>query len=150
MAGGRPTKYTSESLNMVRMLAKLGATNQEMAEALNVTLSTFHLWRNTHEEFSDAIKVGKDAADDRVAESLYQRAMGYSHPELDIRVIDGAIVETPVIKHYAPDTTAAIFWLKNRRPQEWRDKQEIEHTGEVSLTNRITEARKRARPEADS
>lgn len=150
MAGGRPTKYTPENLNMVRMLAKLGATNQEMAEALNVTLSTFHLWRNTHEEFSDAIKVGKDAADDRVAESLYQRAMGYSHPELDIRVIDGAIVETPVIKHYAPDTTAAIFWLKNRRPQEWRDKQEIEHTGEVSLTNRITEARKRARPEADS
>lgn len=150
MAGGRPTKYTPENLSMVRMLAKLGATNQEMAEALNVTLSTFHLWRNTHEEFSDAIKVGKDAADDRVAESLYQRAMGYSHPELDIRVIDGAIVETQVIKHYAPDTTAAIFWLKNRRPQEWRDKQEIEHTGEVSLTNRITEARKRARPEADS
>lgn len=150
MAGGRPTKYTPENLKMVQMLAKLGATNLEMAEALGVTLSTFHLWRNTHEEFSDAIKVGKDAADDRVAESLYQRAMGYSHPELDIRVIDGAIVETPVMKHYAPDTTAAIFWLKNRRPQEWRDKQEIEHTGEVSLTNRITEARKRARTEADS
>lgn len=150
MAGGRPTKYSPENLKMVQMLAKLGATNLEMAEALGVTLSTFHLWRNTHEEFSDAIKVGKDAADDRVAESLYQRAMGYSHPELDIRVIDGAIVETPVMKHYAPDTTAAIFWLKNRRPQEWRDKQEIEHTGEVSLTNRITEARKRARTEADS
>lgn len=150
MAGGRPTKYSPENLKMVQMLAKLGATNLEMAEALGVTLSTFHLWRNTHEEFSDAIKVGKDAADDRVAESLYQRAMGYSHPELDIRVIDGAIVETPVIKHYAPDTTAAIFWLKNRRPQEWRDKQEIEHTGEVTMTNRIIEARKRARTEADS
>lgn len=150
MAGGRPTKYTPENLKMVQMLAKLGATNLEMAEALNVSLSTLKLWMVQHEEFSAAVKIGKESADDRVAESLYQRAMGYSHPEVDIRVIDGAIVETPVIKHYAPDTTAAIFWLKNRRPQEWRDKQEIEHTGEVSLTNRITEARKRARTEADS
>lgn len=150
MPAGRPTKYTPENLKMVQMLAKLGATNLEMAEALNVSLSTLKLWMVQHEEFSAAVKIGKESADDRVAESLYQRAMGYSHPEVDIRVIDGAIVETPVIKHYAPDTTAAIFWLKNRRPQEWRDKQEIEHTGEVTMTNRIIEARKRARTEADS
>lgn len=147
MAGGRPTKFKEEYLGTARMLAKLGATNLEMAEALNVSLSTFNLWKVQHPEFSDAIKVGKDIADDRVAESLYQRAMGYSHPDTDIRVVDGAIIETPLMKHYPPDTTAAIFWLKNRRPEEWRDKQEIEHSGNVSLTNRILEARKRAQSE---
>jgi len=131
----RPTKYTKEHLATVKVLAKLGATNLEMAEALGVALSTFNLWKTLHAEFSDAIKIGKDVADDRVEQSLYQRAMGYSHPETDIRVVDGSIVETPMIKHYAPDTTAAIFWLKNRRPAEWRDKHELDHSGHMTFTD---------------
>lgn len=147
MAGGRPTKFKPDHVVTARALAKLGATNIEMAEAFGVSLSTLNLWKAQHKEFSDAIKVGKTVADERVIDSLYNRAMGYSHPDTDIRVVDGAIIETPLIKHYPPDTTAAIFWLKNRRPDEWRDKQEVEHTGQVTLTNRILEARKRAKPE---
>lgn len=148
MAGGRPTKFKPEHLVTARALAKLGATNQEMAEAFGVSLSTLNLWKVQHQEFSDSIKSGKEVADDRVVDSLYNRAMGFSHPDTDIRVVDGAIVETPMVKHYPPDTTAAIFWLKNRRPEEWRDKQEIEHSGSVALTDRILAARKRAKPEA--
>ncbi|MDR8011858.1 terminase, partial [Escherichia coli] len=67
--------------------------------------------------------------------------------DIDIRVIENRIVETPLEKYYPPDTTAAIFWLKNRQKDKWRDKQEVEHTGEVNLIQRIQEARKRARGE---
>lgn len=131
----RPTKYKAEYVKTARALAKLGATNQEMAEAFGVSLSTFNLWKVQHKAFSDAIKVGKDIADERVVDALYNRAMGYSHPCTDIRVIDGKIVETPMIKYYPPDTAAMIFWLKNRRPQDWRDKQEVEHSGEIKYSD---------------
>lgn len=144
MAGGRPTKFKPEYIVTARALAKLGATNMEMAEAFSVSLSTLNLWKVEHAEFSDAVKVGKDIADERVVDSLYQRAMGYSHEDTDIRVVDGVIAETPMIKHYPPDTTAAIFWLKNRRPDEWRDKREIEHSGELSLAGEMAKARERA------
>lgn len=131
----RPTKYKAEYVKTAQALARLGATNQEMAEAFGVSLSTFNLWKVQHKPFSDAIKIGKDIADERVVDALYNRAMGYSHPDTDIRVVDGAIVETPMIKHYPPDTTAMIFWLKNRRPQDWRDKQEVEHSGEIKYSD---------------
>lgn len=72
--------------------------------------------------------MGKGAADAAVASKLFHRATGYEHPEDDIRAVNGEIVITPTIKHYPPDTTAAIFWLKNRQPAKWRDKQEVDHT----------------------
>lgn len=134
MAGGRPTKYKPEYAVTAKALAKLGATNQEMAEAFGVSQSTLKLWVVQHEEFSAAIKLGKDVADTRVEDALFNRAMGYSHEETDIRVVDGAIMMTPVIKHYPPDTTAAIFWLKNRKPQEWRDKRETELSGGLNVS----------------
>ncbi|MDE4014421.1 hypothetical protein Q7499_00930 [Glaesserella parasuis] len=66
-----------------------------------------------------------------VANSLYKRALGYEAPDIDIRVIENQIVETPLIKHYPPDPTSAIFWLKNRQPDKWRDKQIQEVSGTV-------------------
>lgn len=129
MAGGRPSKYKPEFGKQAEALCKLGATDAEMADFFQVTISTLSLWKVKHSEFSDALKLGKEVADRRVEEALYNRALGYSHEETDIRVVDGAIMETPMIKHYPPDTTAAIFWLKNRRPDEWRDKRDIELAG---------------------
>ena len=129
MAGGRPSKYKPEFVKQAEKLCRLGATDAEMADFFQVTLSTLSLWKVKHQEFSDSLKLGKEVADKRVEEALYNRALGYSHEETDIRVVDGAIMETPMIKHYPPDTTAAIFWLKNRRPDEWRDKRDFEHTG---------------------
>jgi len=64
-----------------------------------------------------------------VARSLYQRAIGYSHEDVDIRVVDKEIVKTKIVKHYPPDVTAASLWLRNRRPDLWRDKQDIEVSG---------------------
>ncbi|SFY21860.1 terminase [Azotobacter vinelandii] len=144
---GRPSKYKPEYAEQARKLCLLGATDVEMADFFEVSESTINKWKEDYPEFSESIKSGKVLADADVTDRLFKRATGYSHPDIDIRVIDGAIVETPLIKHYPPDTAAAIFWLKNRQKERWRDKQEVEHSGDVSLTQRILEARKRAQPE---
>lgn len=129
MAGGRPSGYKAEFAEQAKKLCRLGATNADLADFFGVTFQTINNWRVAHQEFFDALKIGKDETDQQVERSLFQRAMGYTCNEDDIRVIDNQIVITPTIKHYPPDTTAMIFWLKNRKPVEWRDKQEIEHSG---------------------
>lgn len=130
---GRPSKYKSEFAVQAAKLCKLGATDAQLADFFGVAVSTINLWKVQHSEFSESIRVPKAEADDRVEQSLYRRAMGYEHDETDIRVVDHEIILTPTRKHYPPDTTAAIFWLKNRRPNDWRDKQEMEHSGSVTV-----------------
>lgn len=136
MAGGRPSSYKPEFAVQAAKLAALGATDAEMADFFSVALSTFNLWKVKHAEFSESLKGAKEIADTRVETALYNRAMGYSHEETDIRVVDGAVVMTPMIKHYPPDTTAAIFWLKNRKPVDWRDKREVAHSGAIDLSGK--------------
>lgn len=123
--GGRPTKYDTVFNDQVTKLAKLGATDKEIADFFDVAESTINLWKQEHVEFSESIKRGKIEADANVAHALYHRAIGYEHEDIDIRVVDKEIVETPLIKYYPPDPTAGIFWLKNRRPKDWRDRQDI-------------------------
>jgi hypothetical protein len=123
---GRPSKYKPEYAEQAAKLCKLGATDAQLADFFKVAVSTVSLWKVEHPEFSEAIKVPKLEADERVEQSLYRRAMGFEHDETDIRVVGGELVMTPIRKVYPPDTTAAIFWLKNRRPEEWREK--VDHT----------------------
>lgn len=122
----RPTKYKAEYAEQAEKLCALGATDNDIAGFFGVTRSTFYLWRAKHQKFSDALKVGKEPADERVKMSLYHRATGYSHEHDDIKVVEGQIVITKTVKHYPPDTTAAIFWLKNRKPEEFREKVDTE------------------------
>ncbi|EBR3965970.1 terminase [Salmonella enterica] len=143
----RPTKYQEAYAEQARKLCLLGYTDAELADFFEVSEATINNWKLEYPEFLESIKKGKAVADAEVSDRLYQRAMGFVDPDIDIRVIENQIVETPLEKHYPPDTTAAIFWLKNRQKDKWRDKQEVEHTGEVSLIQRIQEARKRARGE---
>lgn len=124
---GRPTKYKPEFAEQAAKLCALGATDAQLADFFEVSVSTINLWKVQHPEFSESIKVPKDEADLRVEQSLYRRAMGYEHDEVDIRVVGGEVVQTPIRKYYPPDSTALIFWLKNRKPKDWRDK--IEHSG---------------------
>lgn len=125
----RPTKFEDQYIEQARKLCLLGATDQELADFFGVAVSTLYLWKLEHPAFSEALKSGKAEADDRVERSLFSRATGYEHDEVDIRVVEGQIVQTPLRKFYPPDTTAGIFWLKNRRPEQWRDKREHELTG---------------------
>lgn len=137
MPAGRPTLYKPEYAEQAFKLCLLGATDKDLANFFDVEESTINNWKSSHSEFVESIKKGKDEADANVAKSLYNRALGYSHPDLDIRVANGEIVETPIIKHYPPDATSAIFWLKNRQREKWRDKVEQELSGDVGLTVQI-------------
>ena len=130
----RPSKYRPEFVTQAEKLCKLGATDLEVADFFGINVATLYRWKGEHDEFCEALKSGKGASDNRVERSLFSRATGYEHDEVDIRVVMNQIVKTPIRKFYPPDTTAAIFWLKNRKPAEWRDKQELEHSGAVTLT----------------
>jgi hypothetical protein len=126
---GRPTSYKEEYSNQAEKLCKLGATDKELAEFFDVCEDTIHEWKKVHPEFSESIKKGKTLADANVADRLYQRAMGYSHEAVKI-FPNGDTDEqgnkqpliVPYVEHYPPDTVAAIFWLKNRQKDKWRDK----------------------------
>lgn len=129
MAGGRPTDYKPEYAIQAEKLCKLAATDIEIADFFEVDVRTIYRWKEAHEEFCQALKTGKDLADERVERSLFSRATGYEHGEVDIRVVNGEIVKTPIRKYYPPDTTAGIFWLKNRRKDQWREMKAVEVTG---------------------
>jgi hypothetical protein len=116
----------------------MGATDAQLADFFGVGVRSVSLWKVQYPEFSQALKIAKEQADQLVEQSLFRRAVGYECDELDIRVIRCKVVVTPIRKVYPPDTTAAIFWLKNRQPAKWRDRQE--HTGADGspLLNNIT------------
>lgn len=122
MGAGRPSSYKPEYAEQAEKLCKLGATDIEVADFFGVERTTIWRWSQAHEEFCNALKAGKQSADERVERSLYSRALGYTHDAVKIFNADGAPLIVPYREHVAPDTTACIFWLKNRRPDEWRDK----------------------------
>lgn len=130
---GQPTLYKPEYAEQARKLCLLGSIDTELADFFEVHIDTIYQWKLVHEKFSDAIKQGKEQADANVADRLYQRAMGYEHPEVHITAYEGQITQTPITKIYAPDPAAAIFWLKNRQRGKWRDKIDTELSGSVRV-----------------
>ena len=146
MAGGRPTKFKVEYVEQARKLAALGATDREAAEFFGVSESTLYLWKHTETEFSEALKIGKAAADQRVEQSLYRKAVVYTQDDTHFSAYEGVVTETPYVKHHAPDTTACIFWLKNRKPTDWRDKQETELTVSDDFLEVLRRSMQRAKP----
>lgn len=132
---GRPTKYKEEYASQATKLCQLGATDSEIADFFNVDERTINNWKTAHPEFFQSLKAGKELADDRVERALYQRAIGYTHDAVKI-VADaktGESLAVPFREHYPPDTTAAIFWLKNRKPADWRDKTEQQMSGRMEV-----------------
>lgn len=114
-------------------MAQQGATDREIAEALEVSESTLYRWRNSHPEFRESLALGKEAADDRVENSLYRRATGYSFDAVKIfNGVTGVVVE-PYVEHVPPDIGAIQFWLKNRRGSKWRDKTDVAVSGNVTI-----------------
>jgi len=124
MPAGRPSDYREEFVGQAAKLAKLGATDMEVADFFDVDVRTIYRWKSEHAKFCQSLKAGKDEADDRVERSLYQRAIGFEHNSVKVFMPAGATgpVYAPIREYVVPDTTAGIFWLKNRRCQEWRDK----------------------------
>ena len=137
MSAGRPSVYLDEYAGQAAKLAALGATDIEVADFFDVDVRTIYRWKHDHEEFCQALNVGKAKADERVINSLYQKAVGYEQDA--VKIFMPANAEEPVYAPYrekiAPDTTAAIFWLKNRKPADWRDKSEVDQnmSGEMEI-----------------
>jgi hypothetical protein len=134
VTAGRPSEFNAEYIEQAAKLCALGATDDEMADFFGVHRSTIYRWKLDHPEFCDAIKSAKEAADERVERSLYQKATGYQYTEqqaikIKLEQYREEVEVVEVERHSPADTTAAIFWLKNRRKSEWRDKHEHEVTG---------------------
>lgn len=136
---GRPSKYTKQIADQTYKLCLLGATDKDLADFFEVNEDTINEWKKVYPTFSESIKKGKSIADANIADRLYQRAMGFEHDSEEIKVVSigqnlgSSIERVPVRKVYPPDTTAAIFWLKNRQRDNWRDKQEVENSGEQKI-----------------
>ena len=129
-------------------MAEAGALDAEIAGLLRISLRTLYYWKAEHSEFAAALQRGKDIADDMVEAALFRRATGYTFDSVKIVTVSlGAslgseVREVPVVEHVPPDTPAATFWLKNRRPTKWRDRQEVEHSGTLTLGELVEAARK--------
>lgn len=124
--GGRPPKFKPEFAEQAKKLCELGATDADLADFFKVAVRTVERWKGEHEEFCRALKVSKELADQRVERSLYQRAIGYETDAVKIFQYEGKEVIVPYREQVQPDTTAAIFWLKNRKPEDWKDKKDVE------------------------
>lgn len=130
--GGRPTKYSPAHPKNVYHLALLGATDKDIAFGLGVSESTINNWKLQHPDFELQLSRGKMEADAKVAHALYRRALGYSHRAVKIfcNSKTSEITQVPYIERYPPDPTSIIFWLKNRRPDLFRDRFHLKHTGD--------------------
>lgn len=139
---GRPTLFKPEYVQQVEGLCRIGAIDTDIADFFGVHVDTIYTWKNVYPEFSEAIKRGKAEADREIAEKLFDRASGaewIEQKEVKLKKTwydengkkcEEEMVEVVDLKKAAPPETAAIvFFLKNRRRDLWRDKQDVEHTG---------------------
>jgi hypothetical protein len=126
---GMPEKYESTLPMRAHELALLGATDLQMCKIFGVSLRSWNNWKKRYPEFKEALRRGKDQADAHVAQALYHRAKGYKHIAFKIMQHEGRAFTKRYVERFPPDTTACIFWLKNRQPHLWRDAWRTEITG---------------------
>jgi len=133
--GGAPTKYQKAYNEQARKLCLMGYIDKELADFFGVTEKTLNNWKKEKDGFLQSLKDGKEFADMNVTVGLYERACGYSHVETKVFCNQGEITTHDVKKIYPPDPLSIKYWLNNRQPEKWREKVEIEQTG-----NSMTEA----------
>lgn len=130
MAKGKYTEWIeSDGLEQMRAWARDGLTDEQIAHNMGICRDTLYEWKKRFPDMADVLKKGKDAIDIEVENALLKRAMGYDYTETRTETTEDGMTKTVVTKKtMPPDTTAQIFWLKNRRPAVWRDKQQVEHS----------------------
>ena len=148
MAKGKYQEWlTEEGLLQLGSWARDGLTDEQIASNMGITRKTLAEWKTKYSDICDTLKRGKAVVDIQVENALLKRALGYSYDEVTReRVLDydpstGQVVGShmeitkTVKKEVQGDTTAQIFWLKNRRPEQWRDKRDVSVEGEISTNN---------------
>lgn len=127
---------TKEGLIKIEGWARDGLTDEQIAHNIGISRKTLADWKNKYGDISDTLKKGKEVVDIQVENALLKRALGYEFVEVTKELTEtGLIVTKKVTKQQVPDTTAAIFWLKNRKPNEWRDKRETQISGDIGVRN---------------
>lgn len=148
MAKGKYEQWlTEEGLLQLEAWARNGLTDEQIAANMGITRSTLNEWKKKYSDISDTLKRGKDIIDIQVENALLKRALGYTYIETTQERVDdydphtglktGSHMEVikTVTKEVQPDTTAQIFWLKNRKPDTWRDKRDVGIEGTLNTNN---------------
>ncbi|WP_142433186.1 transposase [Enterococcus mundtii] len=131
---------TEEGLLKIEGWARDGLTDKQLAHNMNIAESTLHEWKKKYSVLSESLKRGKEVVDRQVENALLKRALGYEFKETTRELTeDGMRVTKVITKQQAPDTTAQIFWLKNRKPEDWRDKKETEISGSLNVASAAKE-----------
>jgi len=134
---GRPSLYDPNTTpKMAGALAKQGLTNEEIAKGLGINVSTFYAWKIEYPDFSEKVQSGASSIDDRVENAFLKRALGYDLRLKKQVVVGGSLEDAEYDVHIAPEPGAALNWLKNRRPDKWRDKQpeSVSESGGLRIT----------------
>lgn len=127
---------TPEGLLKLEAWARDGLTDEQIAKNMSITPSTLYEWKKRYSDISESLKKGKEVVDIQVENALLKRALGYEYEEVRVEEEYGTITKRVTTKKVVlPDTTAQIFWLKNRRPDRWRDKHDMDLSGEVKTSN---------------
>jgi transcriptional regulator with XRE-family HTH domain len=141
MAKSKYETNVKDKLLLVEAWARNGLTDEQIAKNLGISKVTLYKYINEHTELSELLKKGKEVIDIEVENALLKRALGYKYDEVtrEVNSDTGKLVVSKVVtKEVQPDTTAQIFWLKNRKPLEWRDKRDVEHSGNIANEVNIT------------
>lgn len=136
MAKSKWETHVKDKLILVEGWARDGLTDEQIAKNLGIGYTTLKEYKNKYPSFSATLKKGKEVVDTEVENALLKRALGYTYDEETYEELaDGTSKSKVVTKHIPGDTTAQIFWLKNRKPGVWRDKTAVEHSGEIKGNN---------------
>jgi len=149
MKKGKSQKWMNENgLKRIKGWAFDGLNDEQIAGKMGISKSTFYEWQKKFPDFAEAICEGKEIPDRNVENALYKRATGYEYTEVtkERDPETGALVVTKEVKKTClPDATSMIFYLKNRKPEEWRDKQQVELSGGLDIADIIEKARERVK-----
>jgi DNA-binding XRE family transcriptional regulator len=143
MAKGKYQEWlTEEGLLQLEAWARDGLTEEQIAHNMGISRKTLYEWKSKYSDICDTLKKGKEVVDIQVENALLKRALGYTYKEVTREKVfnpeTGQYELMPtkeVTKEVVPDTTAQIFWLKNRRPEQWRDKRDVSVEGELNTNN---------------
>ena len=135
MAKSKYETHVKDKLILIEAWARNGLTDEQIAKNLGIGKTTFYKYLSEHNELSELLKKSKEVVDIQVENALLKRALGYKYDEVtkELNEDTGELEVTKVVtKEVQPDTTAQIFWLKNRKPEDWRDRKEVEHSGNIN------------------
>lgn len=138
MASGKYHDWlTEEGLLKIEGWARDGLTDEQIAKNIGIGYSTLQAWKSKYRDIQATLKRGKEVVDREVENALLKRALGYTYNEVtqEANEFGELAVSKVVTKQVSPDVTAQIFWLKNRKPKEWRDRKETELSGNIGVNN---------------